>query len=53
MALHPHTVFYMIAWFVLCFTGWVGAIANTAHAVGLLIGVAFGIAGYLKRRLLS
>jgi GlpG protein len=53
MALHPHTVFYMVAWLVLCFTGWVGQIANTAHAVGLLIGMAFGIGGYLRRRILS
>ncbi|HEV8293260.1 MAG TPA: rhomboid family intramembrane serine protease, partial [Tepidisphaeraceae bacterium] len=53
IALHPHTVFYMIAWFVVCFTGLVGAIANTAHAVGLIIGMAFGIAGYLRRRILS
>jgi GlpG protein len=48
--LHPHTVFYMIAWFFLCFTGWVGPIANTAHAVGLLVGVAMGGGLHLWRR---
>jgi GlpG protein len=53
MALHPQTVFYMIAWFVLCFTGWVGSIANSAHAVGLLMGMAFGIAGHARRKFLS
>jgi len=53
MGLHPHTVFYMIAWFLLCFTGWVGSIANSAHAVGLLMGMAFGIAGHVRRKFLS
>ena len=53
MALHPHTVFYMVAWFALCFTGWVGSIANTAHAVGLVIGMAFGIGSHLRRKILS
>ena len=53
MALQQHTVFYMVAWFVLCFTGMVGAIANTAHAVGLIMGVAFGSAGYLRRKFLA
>jgi GlpG protein len=52
MALHPHTVIYMVAWFVLCFTGLVGAIANTAHAVGLIMGIVFGSAGYLRRKYL-
>jgi len=53
MALHPHTVFYMVAWFALCFTGWVGSIANSAHAVGLLMGMAIGIASHLRRKILS
>ena len=53
LALHPNTVFYMVAWFFLCFTGWVGPIANTAHAVGLLVGVVFGSWGYLRRRFLA
>ena len=53
MALHPHTVFYMVVWFVLCFTGLVGHIANTAHAVGLIVGVVIGSAGYLRRKFLA
>jgi len=28
---------------VLCMTGWVGPIANAAHVVGLVVGVAFGV----------
>ena len=34
--------FLMLGWFVLCFTGWVGPIANTAHAGGLVVGLALG-----------
>ena len=32
----------MLGWFILCFTGWVGPIANTVHAVGLVVGVVWG-----------
>jgi GlpG protein len=50
--LHPHTTFFMIAWFAICFTGLVGPIGNTAHTVGLLIGVVAGAWPHLKRKLL-
>jgi GlpG protein len=40
--LHPHTVAMMLVWFVVCLMGWVGHIANTAHAVGLALGVLWG-----------
>ncbi|HEV8605551.1 MAG TPA: rhomboid family intramembrane serine protease [Tepidisphaeraceae bacterium] len=53
LELHPNTIFFLVGWFLLCFTGWVGHVANTAHAVGLLIGMAFGIAGYLRRKLIA
>lgn len=36
------TVVFMLIWFLLCFTGWVGPIANTAHAVGLGCGAGWG-----------
>lgn len=36
------SVMLMIAWFGLCFTGWIGPIANFAHAGGLIIGTAWG-----------
>ena len=49
--LHPHIVFLMIAWFVLGFTPALGKIANTAHAVGLVIGVIVGYAPKLARDL--
>lgn len=45
-ALHNQTVVMMLAWYVLCWTGLVGPIANWAHTAGLLIGVVWG---YLAR----
>jgi GlpG protein len=41
--LHPTTVTMMIIWFFLCFTGMVGQIANTVHAVGLVVGGLWGL----------
>ncbi|HST02319.1 MAG TPA: rhomboid family intramembrane serine protease, partial [Usitatibacter sp.] len=46
-ALHQSTVIMMIGWFVLCWTGLLGPIANWAHTAGLLLGVAWG---FLDRR---
>ena len=43
-ALHQSTVIMMIGWFVLCWTGLLGPIANWAHTAGLLIGMAWGFA---------
>jgi len=40
--LHPTTVVIMLAWFFLCLVGVIPNVANTAHAVGLAIGVAWG-----------
>ena len=48
--LHPTTVWMMIAWFVLCFTGLLGPIANTVHAVGLGLGMALGFLSSLRHR---
>jgi len=38
----------MLAWLVICFTGLVGPVANTAHVSGLLLGVIWGL---LPRRI--
>ncbi len=42
MILHPNTITTMLLWLVLCMTNLLGPIANAAHVVGLLVGVAFG-----------
>ncbi len=40
--LHPTIVQMMLIWFLVCLTGLVGSIANTAHGAGLALGVAWG-----------
>ncbi|MBI3851796.1 MAG: rhomboid family intramembrane serine protease [Verrucomicrobia bacterium] len=47
---HKSTVTMMIVWFFLCFTPLLGHIANTAHAVGLGMGMAWGYLSSLKYR---
>ncbi len=44
------SVIMMIGWFFLCFTGWVGPIANGCHTGGLLIGMLWGWLASLKHR---
>ena len=51
LGLPPNTAWYMMAWLVLCMTGLVGPVANTAHLVGLVVGVMIGILPYGWRRL--
>ncbi len=51
--LHPHIVAMMLVWFVLCWTGLLGPIANWAHSAGLLIGVAWGFLDRGGRRPLA
>jgi len=47
--LEPQTVFLFIAWFFICMTGAFGPIGNTAHGVGLGVGMALGYAPKLWR----
>ena len=42
LSLEPQTVTFMIVWFFLCLFGLVGNVANTVHAVGFGIGIAWG-----------
>lgn len=35
-------IILMIVWFAACFTGWLGPVANGAHAAGLALGAASG-----------
>ncbi len=48
--LHPTTVTMMIIWFIACWTGLLGPIANMAHTVGLVMGMAWGYAASLRYR---
>jgi GlpG protein len=43
MILHPNSVTVVLLWLGLCMTGLVGPIANAAHVVGLVVGVAAGV----------
>lgn len=47
--LHSSTVLMMIVWFFICFTG-ILPIANTIHAVGLGMGLAWGYLSSLRYR---
>jgi len=48
--LHPSTVTMMLIWFFACFTPIVPHVANGAHAVGLVIGLAWGYLSSLRYR---
>jgi len=43
MILHPSNVTWVLLYLALCMTGAMGPIANAAHVVGLIVGVAFGV----------
>jgi GlpG protein len=43
-------VILMIVWFFACWTGYIGRIANTAHATGLILGAAYGCVSALVAR---
>ena len=42
LQLDQGTITMLLIWFAICFTGLVGPIANTAHSLGLVVGVASG-----------
>jgi len=48
--LHPTTVWMMIIWFFACLVGVITHIANTVHAVGLGIGLAWGYLSSMRYR---
>ncbi len=48
--LHPSTVVYMIIWFFVCLVGFMGPVANTAHAAGMISGMAWGYLSSLRYR---
>ena len=51
--LHPQIAIMMMIWFVICWTGLVGGIANMAHTVGLLTGLLLGYLYSPNKKLLS
>jgi GlpG protein len=48
--LHPTTVTMMIVWFFACFTGVFGSVANSAHAAGFGLGIAWGYLSSMRYR---
>jgi GlpG protein len=40
--LDPQSMQWLLIWLVLCFTGLLGPVANTAHVVGLVAGAVWG-----------
>ncbi len=48
--LHPSTVMMMMVWFFACFTPIVPHVANATHAVGLVMGIAWGYLSSLRYR---
>lgn len=40
--LDPQSVTILLVWLVICYTGVVGSVANTAHLVGLIAGMIWG-----------
>lgn len=52
VGLSPQTWIIMMIWLVLCYTGWLGRIANTAHLAGLVVGLIWGwvSANYARQR---
>ena len=49
--INPTSVTYIMGWFVLCFLGVLGNIANWAHAGGLIAGAAMGASAPLIKLL--
>ncbi len=49
MSLDKQSVVFAMIWFGLCFTGWLGPIANTAHAVGLVGGALWAFIDSKRR----
>lgn len=50
LSLNQGVVTMMIIWFVLCWTGLIGNVANWAHTFGLVVGMGWGFAAAKLRR---
>ncbi|MFH1024699.1 MAG: rhomboid family intramembrane serine protease [Planctomycetota bacterium] len=53
LTLSPHNTTLMLGWFILCLTGLMGNVANTAHAAGLAAGAVWGYlaSGHVRKLL--
>jgi len=49
LGLSSSTVWVMVLWYFACLTGYVGPVANTAHTIGLVVGVVWGAAPMANR----
>ena len=43
LGVNPSIIIQMVVWFLVCASGKIGPIANTAHGVGLMVGLLFGL----------
>jgi GlpG protein len=51
VGLNSQSATILLIWLVVCYTGVVGPVANTAHLVGLIVGVIWGrAAAYFASR---
>jgi len=50
LGVSDQTVLWMVVWYVVCWTGMVGPVANWAHAGGLAAGIGLGALAALRRR---
>lgn len=42
---------WLLIWLVICFTGWLGPVANAAHVAGLVVGMIWGrVSAYIATR---
>lgn len=48
--LNQQTVIFMLGWYVACWTGILGAVANWAHTAGLLTGMVWAFADVQQRK---
>jgi GlpG protein len=53
LRLSPSNVLAMVGWFFLCLFGVMGNIANGAHGAGLVMGMIWGAAPPLAKKLLK
>ncbi len=51
ISLKKPIIVWMLAWYVICWTGLVGPIANMAHTAGLIVGLAWGLSTSLSRNM--